>query len=207
MRRGMFIAFEGGEGSGKDTMIDRLKAKYAGREDIVFTREPGGTQVGEKIRAILLSPESIGMSVRTELMLFLAARVQLVAEVIAPALARNKTIITNRFGLSTKAYQIYGRQREQYLPFLDDMSKKLVGKYVPDTYLLLDVRPETGLARVEKRNDGKTRFDAEAIEFHTRVRDGYLRHVCEYDHSIIDAEKPLEVVWAEVEAAVNNYVR
>lgn len=207
MHRGTFIAFEGGEGSGKDTMIDRLKEKYAGREDIVFTREPGGTPIGERIRSILLSPESKNMSVRTELLLFLAARLQLVSEVIAPALAQGKTVITNRFGLSTLAYQIHARKREEYLSFLDEWNTKLVGNYVPGLYLLLDVEPEVGLKRVEGRNDGKSRFDAEALEFHTRVREGYLRFITRYPHRIINANHPLQEVWARVDHEVGELVK
>lgn len=202
MQIGRFIAFEGGEGSGKDTQIERLKQKHFGRDDIVFTREPGGTDIGEKIRSLLLSPDSRDMGVKAELLLFLAARAQLVKEVIRPALSSGKTVISNRFELSTIAYQVYGRQRYEYLPFLLETGKFIAGSddCGPGAYILLDVAPETGLARVAMRNDGMTRFDAETVQFHRRVRRGYLEHVkaCRY-HKVINAEAPLEEVSKRVD--------
>lgn len=200
---GKFIVLEGGEGSGKDTHIARLKEKYADRSDIVFTREPGGTQIGERIRALLLSKDSAGMKVRAELLLFLAARAQLMEEVIVPALSAGKNVISNRFGLSTIAYQIYGRERQEYLPFLQEVSDFVVGEYKPDAYLLLDVTPEVGIGRVHSRADENTRFDDEALAFHERVRTGYKTHVADFAKAfVIDADRPLEEVWSEVENAV-----
>jgi dTMP kinase len=195
-----FIVFEGGEGSGKDTQVDRLKNRYADDDSIVFTREPGGTEIGEKIRSLLLSPDSKGMTVRTELMLFLAARAQLVEQVIRPALEAGKTVISNRFELSTIAYQIYGRERHQYHHFLVETGKFVTNNCVPSAYLLLDVTPEVGLLRVANRNDGLTRFDAEKIQFHRRVREGYLEHVNigQY-HKIINADASLDEVSKQVD--------
>lgn len=201
--KGKFIVLEGGEGSGKDTHIARLKEKYAGREDIVFTREPGGTQIGERIRALLLSKESVGMQVRTELLLFLAARAQLMEEIIVPALTEGKTVISNRFGLSTIAYQIYGRERKEYLSFLSQLSDFVVGEHRPDAYILLDVTPEVGLARVQARADENTRFDDEALAFHARVRNGYTSHVGDFGTPfVVNADRDLESVWRDVEKAV-----
>jgi dTMP kinase len=203
---GKFIVFEGGEGSGKDTQIDRLKAKYADRDDVVFTREPGGTIMGEKIRSLLLSKDS-KMEVPTELLLFLAARAQLVREVIRPAIQNRKLVISNRFALSTIAYQIFGREKYQFLPFLLQAGEFVANNCIPDEYILLDVTPEVGLARVEARNDGKTRFDAESLEFHRRVRDGYLEHVRigQY-HKIIDADLPLDEVSRLVDAEMAQFI-
>lgn len=199
----MFIVFEGGEGSGKDTQIDRLKKKYAGREDIVFTREPGGTENGEKIRSLLLSRETKGLMVQAELLLFLAARAQLSAEVIRPALEIGKKVISNRFALSTIAYQIYGRDRHAYLPFLQQAGPFAATHLVPDVYVLLDVTPEVGLERVAQRNDGLTRFDAETKAFHYRVREGYRAHVgLGSYHKIINADLSLEEVSRQVDELV-----
>lgn len=206
MKRGKFIAFEGGEGSGKDTMIDRLKEKYAGRTDIVFTREPGGTTIGEKIRTLLMAPENVAMEVRTELLLFVAARAQLVAEVIAPALDQHKTVISNRFTLSTIAYQIYRKQKEKYLPFLQQVSTFAVGECVPSLYVLLDVTPEIGLKRVAARKGEVTRFDQESLEVHQRIRQGYLAHIKDYSYVVIDADDPIERVWENVLGCVDPLI-
>jgi len=198
--RGTFIVFEGGEGSGKDTHIDRLKSLYP---DAVYTREPGGTKIGERIRGLLLAKESAGMDVRSELLLFLSARAQLMAEVIVPALTSGKNVVSNRFGLSTIAYQIYGRERQEYLPFLREVNSFIVEKYVPDVYILLDVTPQVGIERAGRRAEGMNRFDAEQLAFHERVRDGYKKHIGELGrHFIINADQPLEAVWQEVKKAV-----
>ena len=203
-KRGKFIVFEGGEGSGKDTHIERLKPLYP---KAVFTREPGGTKIGERIRELLLSKKSAEMEVRTELLLFLAARAQLIEEVIAPALQAGKMVVSNRFGLSTIAYQIYGRQRQAYLPFLREVSGFVIGEYIPNACLLLDVTPTVGLERTKKRLEASTRFDEEKLAFHEQVREGYKRHVAEFGRPIlIDADKSLEDVWSEVKKAVASVV-
>lgn len=207
--QGKFIALEGGEGSGKDTMIDRLKKKYANRTDIVFTREPGGTEVGEEIRALLLSPETKNIDPLTELLLFVAARAQLVKEVIRPSLMAGKTVISNRFGLSTRAYQIYGRQRHEHLAFLDEISQMVVGDCSP-TYILLNVTPGVGLSRVKSRGDGLTRFDAERLEFHERVQQGYLMAVDKIDTKkrwVINADQSVEVVWAVISDITDQLIK
>src|SRR3989344_8068880 len=121
MAKGTFIVFEGGEGSGKDTLINLIKEKYTDR-DFVYVRDPGGTPLGEKIRSLVLGKESTGTDMRAELLLFLAARAELVGKVIAPALEAGKTVIANRFTLSTIAYQIYGRKQLDYLKFVIDTS-------------------------------------------------------------------------------------
>ncbi len=167
-----FMIFEGGEGSGKDTQIDLLKQKLNPKHT-VFTREPGGTDVGEKLRSIVLGTQ---MEPETELLVFLAARAELVRTVIRPALEARKLVISNRFGLSTIAYQIYGRNRPHLLPFLMDISKQVFGDIESPYCLLLDIPPEIGLERVKRRGDGKTRFDAEKLALHRRVRQGYLNH-------------------------------
>jgi len=199
-KRGIFIVFEGGEGSGKDTHIERLKSLYP---NVVYTREPGGTKIGEQVRELLLANGSTGMDVRAELMLFLAARAQLVAEVVEPALKAGKTVISNRFGLSTIAYQIYGRERHECLDFLKEVSAFVVGKFTPDVYILLDVTPQVGVERAGRRAEAMNRFDTEHLAFHERVREGYKKHIGELgQHFIINADQPLEAVWHDVEKAV-----
>lgn len=204
MQKGVFIAVEGGEGAGKDTQIEYLKARpeLAGA---VFTREPGGTEAGNEIRELLLKTRESPLDAQTELLLFLAARAELMSKIVRPALRAGKVVISNRFGLSTYAYQIYGRQRPELLPLLHDLSQKVVGEDRP-LYVLLDIAPEIGKKRVEARG-AMTHFDAAALDFHTRVRDGYAQHVQDGAESVtIDANRPVGVVAAEVWEAVSLWI-
>lgn len=205
MPRGKFIAFEGGEGSGKDENINRLKRKFAGRDDIVFTREPGGTEEGEMLRSFLLTPREPKTDVARELVIFVAARAILIEKVVIPALNAGKHVFSNRFHLSTLAYQIHARQRHNFLPLLEEVSRVVVQDVIPH-YILLNVTPEVGLIRVRRRAEDLTTFDAEEIGFHRRVRQGYLTHVKEFSHSVIDADQPLDTVWNEVEAEVDRLI-
>lgn len=200
-KKGKFVVFEGGEGSGKDANIELLWQKVATRRDIVFTREPGGTRIGEKIRAILMDPAHAHMSVETELLLFLASRAQLLEEVVRPALERGQHVISNRFALSTVAYQIYRKNRHEYRDFLETVSAELMSDIEP-YYILMDVPPEVGLARARGRDEAATRFDLETLEMHERVRTGYHDAVQDHPHIIVDATQPLAAVHEQVHAHV-----
>lgn len=200
MERGKFIVLEGGEGSGKTTIGERLKVKFP---EIVYTQDPGGTAIGEHIRALLMADETTGIDTRAELLLFLAGRAQLVSEIIRPALLSGKNVISNRFGLSSIAYQMYGRERPELLQFFRSVSEIITEGAKPDACILLDVTPETGAARVHARPEVPTRFDKESLDFHARVREGLKKHVGEFGKPfVIDAEKPLEEVWKDVLNAV-----
>ncbi len=202
---GRLIAIEGGDGAGKDANIDYLREVFAGRDDVVFTREPGGTAIGERVRAILTDPTHAGMAVETELLLFLACRAQLIEDVIRPALREGKTVISNRFALSTIAYQIFRKERMEYLSFLESVSATLLKEVVP-FYVLLDVPPEVGHERVRSRGTTLSRFDAESLVIHTRVRDGYVSAVKGFPHAVVDATKPLDEVRREVERIVRAHM-
>ena len=194
--QGKFIVFEGGEGSGKDTQIELLKAVLP---DAVYTKEPGGTKLGLELRRVLLDWRDGEIDALSELFLFSASRVHFMKDVVRPALAEGKTIVTNRFALSTIAYQVYGRERPDLLDIARAATKAAVGETMPDVTILLDIDPEVGISRVESRNDGKTKFDAESLAFHTRVREGYLKHVADFGpHVVIDASKSVEEVFAEI---------
>ncbi len=200
--RGKFIVFEGGEGSGKSVHIEHLRSLVP---DAVFTRYPGGVPIGEDIRALVLSKDAEKMDTATELLLFLAARAQLIAEVIEPALLAGKTVICDRFELSTMVYQVYGRQKPEYQELLATASKTINKGCAPDATIFLDVTPEVGLARARSRAEEPNRFDNEEIAFHERVREGYKKHIAEYHNSfVIDADKPLEEVWQNIEKAVQS---
>ncbi len=178
-RRGKFITIEGVEGSGKTTQAALLSDYLRKREvAVVETREPGGTEAGEKIRQILLSPTLSTLTVITELLLFLAARAQQVAEVIAPALKDGKWVVCDRFSDATLAYQGHGRGID--INTIRIMNDFATGGLRPDLTILLDLDVEIGIGRAirakrefaESRNGD--RMEKENKEFHRRVRKGYL---------------------------------
>ncbi len=200
--RGKFIVLEGGEGSGKTTFGERLKIEFP---DIVYTQDPGGTALGEQVRQVLMADETDGIDARVELLLFLAGRAQLVDEVIRPALESGKNVVSNRFGLSSIAYQVYGRQRPELLPLYRTISPEVTRGCEPDACILLDVSPETGAKRIRSRPETPTRFDKESLDFHARVREGLKKHVAEFGKPfVVDSEKPLEEVWTEVKKIVQS---
>lgn len=175
----MFITLEGIEGSGKTTQVAHV-VRYlesAGR-DCRVTREPGGTRIGQEIRAILLSPGSQGLDPLSELLLYMADRAQHIREIIEPELAAGKTVICDRYFDATVAYQGYARQLDTTL--LYTLHRLLFAGLLPNITLLLDLPPEVGLARAweqihqGQRKSVETRFEKEALRFHERVRAGYL---------------------------------
>ena len=197
------MVIDGGDGAGKDTQIEFLKTHYP---DALYVRDPGGTEIGMKVRDILQYKNDL--SRRAELFLFLAARNQLVEEVVLPALSEGKLVISNRFDLSTIAYQVYGRERTDILSLLRTMSEFARGECMPDLYVLLDVPPEVGLARYQGRGEELTRFEKEKVEFHERVREGFLAHVKEYPRSVvIDATQDAETVGGETVAAIEELLK
>jgi dTMP kinase len=185
---GYFITFEGPEGSGKSTQIERLaQALRAEGHSVVTTREPGGTPIGEAIRAILLDREATGMTPWTEALLFTAARAQLVRDVIRPRLAVGDVVICDRYADSTMAYQGYGRRLDRdALGRLQDVA---TGGLKPDLTLLLSLSVEMGLRRIS--GDHRDRLDDETITFHMAVHDAYLK---------LAAQEPSR--WREVDASL-----
>ena len=170
--RGRFITFEGPEGAGKTTQAARLEATLRMRGlPVLATREPGGTALGERIREVLLAPSTEAIDPLADALLFNAARRQLVAEVIEPALAAGTTVICARFADSTRAYQGYGGGLP--LAELDRLEAVATGGLRPDRTILLDLPVEIGLAR--KAPDDRTRFETSYdLSFHQRVRNGFM---------------------------------
>ncbi|MBI3609675.1 MAG: dTMP kinase [Nitrospirae bacterium] len=205
--RGFFITFEGTEGSGKSTQINIL-ARYLIRRgyDVLKTREPGGTGFGEQIRKVLLSVKNHGLDPRAELFLYLAGRSQHLEEAVFPALQKGKVVLCDRFSDATLAYQGFGRR-------LDMKTVRTAVKYAakglsPDLTLLLDLDVRLGLDRV--RNRGKCdRMDREQLEFHKRVRAGYLRLAeTEPDRiKVVAAAQEKEAVAGEIQAVVEQHLR
>ncbi len=175
----MFITLEGTEGAGKTTQLPQLVAFLKDRgHDCVVTREPGGTPTGEKIRGLLLDPANSELTPEAELFLYAADRAQHVATVIRPALEAGRTVICDRFCDATEAYQGAARGLDREL--IDRLNREATGALTPDLTILFDLPPETGLKRAWERinrhgNDAADhRFEKEHIDFHHRVRQGYL---------------------------------
>ena len=205
--RGKFITFEGSEGSGKSTQIERLvhRLQHAGLETFV-TREPGGTELGEEIRNLLLHHRAGGaMAAETELLLFAAARAQLVRERIAPALAAGQVVICDRFLDSTTVYQ--GAARRLAPEAVARINHFAVGHHLPHLTLLLDVPVEVSHARVRSRGDGRPdRIERESAEFFGRVRAGYLA-VAQTEAqriAVIDSTRPVDEVSALIWQTVHE---
>ena len=175
MKRGLFLSFEGGEGSGKSLQARGLAENLTEKgRAVVLTREPGGTAAGERIRDIVLHAREIPLSPEAQVLLFSSARAQLVREVISPALEAGKIVIADRFFDSTVVYQGHGHGVS--LQAIRDVTALAVGTLVPDRTFLLDVPVEVGLARSGRRAEARwDRFEADAPDFHVRVRDAYLR--------------------------------
>ncbi len=199
----MFITFEGPDGSGKTTQI-RLLAEWLREQgcEVVLTREPGGTEIGDQIRAVLHDPYNTAMSARAEILLYSASRAQHVAQLIRPSLAADKIVISDRYYDSTLAYQGYGRGLD--LKMLRAITAFATGGLAPDLTLYLDVTPEEGLQRRRLGGDEWNRLDAEALEFHQRVRAGYLELVKQETErwAVIDAARSVEEVQIDVKAQV-----
>ena len=215
VQRGVFIVLDGGEGGGKDTHIERVKSLLSHVSAVIYTREPGGTEIGRAIRAILLSTHNTAMAPETELLLFCAARAQLMREVVIPALKKGTTVVSNRFDAGTAAYQIYGRERHHLDGIFRTVNTLAVTDgetgetFRPSHYFLLDVEPRTGLARKRNGPEELTRFEHEALDFHTRVRDGFRAYLAaEYPdtHAVIDANRTIEEVWSEVKRRISDIV-
>ncbi len=171
--RGLFITLEGPEGSGKTTQAALLHEwLLAEGYAVLRTREPGGTRIGEHIRDVLHNPAHTEMAAQAEILLYSAARAQLVAEVIRPALAAGQLVLCDRYFDSTYAYQGYGRGLP--LDVLREITRFATGGLLPDVTLYLDVLPEVGLQRRVQGGGEINRLDREALAFHERVRAGYL---------------------------------
>lgn len=212
--RGKFITFEGPEGSGKSTQARLLvqDLKNDGRE-VVVTREPGGTAIGDAIRAILLNPELREMDSVTELLLLAASRAQNVRQRVQPALERGCIVVCDRFTDSTLAYQGYGRRFD--LKLLRSLNSIATGGVFPDLTVLLDLPVELGLERAkalkkaEARGQKGDRFEQEEMDFHRRLRDGFLKLAAAEPKRfrVIPVQDEMEATHQLVTAAVRDFLR
>jgi dTMP kinase len=200
---GLFVTLEGPEGSGKTVVAKRLAAELGRRgHPVVLTREPGGTPLGERVREILLGRASgeLAIDPRADALLFNAARAQLVADVIRPALAADRVVLCARFADSTLAYQGYGAG----LPIIElrALASVATAGLEPDLTILLDVDPEVGIRR--KIAGARNRFESIDLDFHRRVRAGFLELAREESGRwrVVDSSRHIDQVFEEVAALV-----
>jgi dTMP kinase len=201
----MFITLEGPEGSGKSMQICDL-AEFLRQQDrqVLTTREPGGTFIGDQIREVIMRMENTMMSPRAEILLFCAARAQIVEEVIRPNLEKGLVVISDRYADSTLAYQGYGHGLD--LAILRQILHFATGGLIPDLTLLLDVDVEVGLKRRRIGGGEWNRLDAQQLAFHQRVRQGYLKMAAEEPDRwhIIDARQKPDKVQTDIRAAISS---
>jgi len=205
---GLFITFEGPEGSGKTTQI-RLLAAWLGEagNNVLMTREPGGTRIGDAVRRLLLDPAHTEMRPETEILLFSAARAQIVGEIIRPHLNKGGVVVCDRFADSTLAYQGYGRQLN--LDTLRMITAFATGNLKPDLTICLDLPVDEGLRRKQGGEAGEwNRMEQEQLEFHRRVRAGFLTLAAAEPARwlVLDATQPISEIQSEIRERVATYL-
>lgn len=198
MKRGLFISAEGTDGSGKTTQISNMQVYLASLGcEVLLTREPGGTRISENIRAIILDPVYTEMTDSAELLLYSAARAQLVEQVIKPSIEKCITVICDRYVDSFYAYQGFGRGI--LMERLESITNIAINGTMPDITFFFDLDPEIGLKR-RFAASGSDRIENEVLDFHKKVYSGYKELANRYPNRIktIDAARPAEEVWQEV---------
>ena len=205
MSKGYFITVEGGDGSGKSTQIKRLQESLEKKGyRVLLTREPGGTQISEKIREIILDSGNTEMSDMTETLLYAAARAQVVQQVIKPAVERGDIVICDRFVDSSMAYQAYGRGLGDAVW---DINQYAVDGCLPDLTILLRLDPQKGMDRIKDRE--QDRIELSSSEFHRKVYEGYLALEERFPERIkgVDASQGIEEIAAQIDAIVGELIR
>lgn len=208
MGKGMFITFEGGDGAGKSTVINKVYEELVKKNlSCMITREPGGIDIAEQIREVILNVKNTKMDARTEALLYAAARRQHLSEKVIPALEEGKIVLCDRFLHSSLAYQGYARGlgiEEVY-----EINKFAIDSYMPDLVILFDIEPKLGLERINK-NKGReiNRLDKENMDFHDKVREGYSILMEKYNHNIVkvDASGAVDEVYLEVSKIINENI-
>jgi dTMP kinase len=205
MGNGLFITFEGPEGAGKSTIISMLSDKL---HNVLFTREPGGIEISEQIRRVILDKENTAMDPRTEALLYAAARRQHLIEKVKPALENGKTVICDRFVDSSLAYQGYARGLG--IDEVFNINQFAIENMMPDLTLYFDIKPEVGLKRISSHNGREVnRLDLENIEFHQKVREGYHILLERFPERMIkvDASRSLDEVFLESFNLINERLK
>ena len=202
----MFVTFEGSDGSGKTTQIHLLAQRLrTSGHTVLTTREPGGTRIGDGIRQLLLDLAHTEMNARAETLLFNAARAQIVAEVIRPALAAANIVLCDRFADSTLAYQGYGHQQD--IAELARLIEYATGGLRPDLTIYLDIPPEDGIRRNRGRAGGDwNRLDAQELSFYQRVANGYRQLIAQQPQrwTVIDASRSRDQIHHDIVRALQQ---
>lgn len=208
MKKGLFIVFEGGEGAGKSTILDKIYDWMINEKiPCIKTREPGGIKISEQIRSVILDNNNTEMDERTEALLYAAARRQHLVEKIIPALKENKVVLCDRFIDSSLAYQGYARGigMDEIL----EINKFAIGEYMPNLSIFFDLDPKEGLKRINIDNNREVnRLDNEKIDFHNRVREGYYKILEKDKERIIkvDASKTIDEVYQTVKDIIIEWL-
>ncbi len=205
MEQGCLIVCDGNNGAGKSSVIRAIEEFLLERNhQVIVTREPGGTRIGEKIRNVVLDPETPELCDTTELLLFAAARAQHLKEKIIPAIEAGKVVICDRFTPATVAFQHYGRGIP--LSLVQSINSFALEGFSPDLNIILDVDPEVGMKRVASRGEGLDRMEMQKFEFLTRAREGFLRQAEESPDTfvVVDASQTFQEVSRDVLAVVDG---
>ena len=205
---GKFIVIEGGDGAGKTSVVNHLKENFS--LDWVFTREPGGNELSDKIRSVILDPVSENASADTLFLLFWASRVANLEKIVWPAIRSGKNVICDRFDASTFAYQIRGQKNSHLVSLFERFRHDFVSMLAPSFYIYLDVDPKVGKERaLASRCQDTNFFDEKDLEFYRRVREGYMEFFRSYTsgrYIIIDANKSLSEVLTKVLCVVGDSI-
>mgnify|MGYP000009423014 FL=1 len=204
-QKGRFITFEGGEGTGKSTQL-RLLAEYLERVGVtnVMSKEPGGTEIGQELRRILVTGDKDKFDAVTECLLYYADRRIHLTSKVWPALEKGSWVLSDRFADSTVAYQYYGYDKKVPYETLESLYKIAVGGFKPDLTLIFDLDPKIGLARSFKKAEGmavkETRHESRGLAFHERMRRGFLEIAAKEPERciVVDADKSIEALHREV---------
>ena len=206
--KGLFITFEGIDFCGKTTQAKKL-AWYLRKKgyDVLLIREPGGDKISEKIRKVLLSEKNTGMSGLTELLLYEASRAQLTQKVILPALKQKKVVVCDRYYDSTLAYQGYGRGLDKKA--IIHLNRIAALGLSPDLTILIDVPVAVSLRRKDKKKRKEDRLEKEKIEFHKKIREGYLKIARQSQARIkvIDGSEDVNKTWQKVKKVAESYLK
>lgn len=206
---GYFISFEGGEGSGKSTILKKISEALINKGyKVVTTREPGGIEIAEQIRNVILDKKNIKMDAKTEALLYAAARRQHLVEKVIPEVENETIVLCDRFIDSSLTYQGYARGLGMEEVF--SINQFAINGYMPNLTLYLDVAPEVGLLRIRKDDEREVnRLDLESVEFHSKVREGYQELLKRFPDRIkkINAENDIETVFTDTLNEILNYLK